>query len=297
MKISRLFADYLVYLLVRCFICFVQALRIETCHAVAKGLAILAADVLGLRRKLVEENLRHALPELSEEERKELTLKMWEHLFLLVTEVAHTPRAIREENWQKHIQLFNADKIFPLLNGDRPLILVTGHFGNFEIGGYALGLLGYPSHAVARTLDNPFLHRFVKEFREATGQYLVPKKDGYEQILEVLQNNGIMAFLVDQHAGAKGCRVHFFHRDASAYKAIALLSLQYHAPIVVCYATRPNNFPLHFDMHVAGVYDPDDPTPGITNIKDITQWYTSLLEEGIRKCPEQYWWIHDRWKK
>ena len=174
--------------------------------------------------------------------------------------------------------------------------VVTGHFGNFELGGYFLGLLGYPTFTVARTLDNQFLDRFVKQFREGTGQFIIPKNDGYEQILEVLDHKDVMAFLADQSAGRKGCWVNFFSREASAYKAIALLSLQYNAPAVVCYAIRRDDTPMRFDIEVVGVYDPLDPIPGIENVKQITQWYTSCLEKGIREHPNQYWWLHDRWK-
>ena len=292
----KLISDYFVYLLVRVFICVIQSLRIETCRIIAVFMAVLANDVFGLRRKLVDKNLHESFPELSKAQRKNLTLKMWEHLFLLIAEVAHCPRVIRDSNWRKYIWLVNVNPLHDLLCKDRPLIVVTGHFGNFELGGYFLGLLGYPTFTVARTLDNPFLDKFVKQFREGTGQFIIPKNDGYDQILEVLDKRDVMAFLADQSAGRKGCWVDFFSREASAYKAIALLSLQYNAPIAVCYAIRRDGIPMQFDMKVVGIYDPLDPIPGIENVKQITQWYTSCLENGIREHPDQYWWLHDRWK-
>ena len=291
------FLDYCVYLLVRVFICVIQSLDFESCRVIAKGLAVLAAGTIGIRRDLVEENLKHSFPQWTEEQRRDLTRRMWEHLFLLVAEVAHCPRKIRETNWRKHIQLDQVESIHQLLCVDRPLILVTGHFGNFEIGGYLLGLLGYPSFTVARKLDNPYLNNFVERFRGMTGQFILSKHDGPDPIIEVLERNDTMAFLADQSAGRRGCRVEFFQRPASAYKAIALLSLQYNAPIAVCYATRNRSEkPLTFEMHVAGVYDPLNPTPGLDDVKRLTQWYTTLLEEGIRRYPDQYWWIHNRWK-
>ncbi|MGL6195278.1 MAG: lysophospholipid acyltransferase family protein [Thermoguttaceae bacterium] len=288
--------DYLVYLGVRIFICIIQSLRIETCQTCAKGLAILACDVLKVRGKLLNENLSHAFPELSDKQRKKLALKMWEHLFMLVAEVAHTPRVIRETNWRKHICLDSVVPTLKLLCSGRPVIIMTGHFGNFELGGYMLGLLGYPTYTVARNLDNKYLDNFIKEFREATGQYIVPKNDGYDLILEVLERNDTMAFLADQSAGSKGCFVDFFGRRVSAYKAIALLCLQFNAPIVVCYAIRKPEKLFQFEMKVSGIFDPLVPVPGLENVKQITQWYTTLLEEGIRDCPDQYWWIHNRWK-
>lgn len=287
--------DYLVYLVVRILVCVAQALSLETGVYISRLFAYLFTHILPVRRRLVHENLALAFPELSPKQRDELIARMWEHLFLLVVEVAHIARRIHPTNWRDYIKLVNTEKIGKILHNDRPLVMVTGHFGNFEAGGFLLGILGYPTYSVARTLDNPYLNDFVKMFREASGQFLIPKNDGYDQILEVLTRRDVMAFLADQSAGPKGCWVDFFGKKASTYKAIALLSLQYDAPVVVCYATRRDR-PMHFNMTIAGVLDPRDHPEGIT-VKEITQWYTHVLEEGIRQHPDQYWWIHRRWKE
>jgi len=289
-------ADYLVYLFVRLLICIVQATSVETCVFVARRLAYLFTYIMPVRRRLVHENLTLAFPELSRGERVDLIYKMWEHLFLLVVEVGHTIRRIHPTNWRDYIRLVDTETIGKILHHDRPLIMVTGHFGNFEAGGFFLGILGYPTYSVARTLDNPYLDRFIKRFREASGQFLVAKNEGYDEILKVLQRRDVMTFLADQSAGPKGCWVDFFGKKASTHKAIALLSLEYDAPVVVCYATRRDRLPLHFDMTIAGVLDPQNLPDGIGNVKEITQWYTNILENGIRKHPEQYWWVHNRWK-
>lgn len=158
-----------------------------------------------------------------------------------------------------------------------------------------LGLLGVPTHSVARTLDNRYINDFLERFRGATGQHIVPKNGGYDQILEVLGGKGTMAFLADQAAGPKGCWVDFFGRPASTYKAIALLALEHDAPIAVCYARRLDR-PMHFEMVVSDMIDPRDTDGQVATVKDLTQWYTHKLEEAIRENPEQYWWVHRRWK-
>ena len=288
--------DYLVYLLVRVMVCLAQALSLETGVALGRFLAWCFTYLVPVRRRLIHENLTIAFPEMTSSQRLELSYRMWEHLFLLVVEVAHIPRRIHPTNWRDYITLVDSETIGKILHSDRPVVMVTGHFGNFEAGGYFLGILGYPSYSVARTLDNPYLNDFVKSFREASGQFLVPKNKGYDQILEVLERRDLMAFLADQSAGPKGCWVDFFGKKASTYKAIALLSLQYDAPVVVCYATRRDNRPMQFNITIAGVLDPRDHPEGLT-VTEITQWFTHVLEEGIRRHPEQYWWLHRRWKE
>ncbi len=288
--------DYLVYVLVRVFICAVQCVSLSACHRVAEILAFLFNDVMRVRRRLVDENLKFAFPDKSKVERKLLARQMWEHLFLMVAEVAHAPRELHGLNWFRHVTIENGQPLFKALQEDRPIIIITAHFGNFEIGGFLLGLMGYPTFSVARKLDNPYLDRYISEFRGRTGQVIIDKNTGYEEILDVMGNNGIMAFLADQSAGKKGAWVKFFGRPASAYKAMALMSAQYDAPIFVCYATRRDNKPLNFTMRMVDVLDPRALPDDITTVQQITQWHVSKLEEQVRLVPDQYWWLHNRWK-
>ena len=215
MKIG-LVIDYLVYVIVRILICIVQAMRIETGERFARGMAWFFSDVLRIRGKVVGENLAHAFPDMTPDARTRLQRRMWEHLFLLVLEVAHSPRKIHETNWREFISLKNEAELVRDLLDDRPTLIVTAHLGNFEVGGFVLGILGFPTYTIARTLDNQFLDRFLNDFRGKTGQHIIPKNGGYDRIVEVLSAGGAMTFLADQYAGAKGCWVEFFGRPASA---------------------------------------------------------------------------------
>ena len=287
--------DYLVFLAVRIVTCIAQAVRLETGAAVARSLAWLFGDVLRLRWKVVDENLAHAFPEMSPAKRKRVARRMWEHLFLLALEVAHAPRKIHETNWRDYITLVDDDVMSRMALDDRPMLVITAHFGNFEIAGYMMGVLGFPTNTVARTLDNAHLDRFVARFRGGTGQRMIPKNGGYDQILEVLSSGGTMAFLADQYAGPKGCWVDFFNRKASAYKAIALLALEHDAPVAVTYGRRLGK-PLKIEMRTFATIDPREARDEVGTIHELTQWYTSCIEQIIRLAPEQYWWVHRRWK-
>ncbi len=292
---TRQVLDYLVYAVVRILICIAQALPVEMGQSFTRRLAWLFCEVLQIRRAVVEENLRHAFPEWSEQRRQLIVRRMWEHLFLLVFEVAHAPRKIHETNWRSFVRLKNADRLVRLLLEDRPTLIVTAHFGNFEVAGFVLGLLGFPTYTVARTLDNPHLDRFLNRFRGQTGQYMIPKNGGYGQIVDVLGRGGTMTLLADQYAGRKGCWVEFFERPASAYKAIALLALDNDCSVVVTSARRLDR-PLRFELAITGVADARQVREEMGTIRDVTQWYTGHLEDVIREAPEQYWWIHRRWK-
>lgn len=288
-------ADYLVYLAVRIFVCVVQAMRMETCATLARWLATLACDVVPIRGDVIEDNLRHAFPEMSAAERRRLTWRMWEHFFLMIVEVVHAPRKIHTTNWRDYVTLRNAEGIVRTLFDERPTIVICGHYGNFELSGYVLGMFGFPTYTIARPLDNPHLDRFLNEFRGLTGQYILSKTGSAGQIQNILDRGGALAFLGDQYAGRKGCWVEFFGRLASSHKAIALFTLGSEAPTMFCYARRLGK-PMQHELGMGAVLDPRRVAPDMLGVPEITQWYTAQLEHTVRQAPEQYWWLHRRWK-
>src|SRR5262249_52304499 len=108
---SRLTAagHYAVYLLVRIFVCVLQAVSIETCQRFARGLAWLATDIIQLRIELIDDNLRHAFPSMPPADRREMARRMWEHLFLMLAEIAHFPRKVHDTNWRDFIRFKNEE--------------------------------------------------------------------------------------------------------------------------------------------------------------------------------------------
>jgi len=287
--------DYLVYLAVRIVICIVQALSIDTCVRGSSLLARLVCNVLGVRQGVIDENLRHAFPDMTATERRQVACGMWEHLFLLVVEVAHSARKVHDTNWAEYITFVGKRELVELLFDDRPLMIVSGHYGNFEFGAFALAVLGFPSYVIARPLDNPYLDRFVRRFRSSNGQRILPKVGSAPQIDSILERGGTLLFLADQYAGPKGCWVDFFGRPASTHKAIALFSLSNDAPLLYGF-TRRLGKPLVHLLNCLETADPRAATGERSDIHGLTQWYTSRLEQTIREAPEQYWWVHRRWK-
>ena len=291
----QLLRDWLVYLLIRVVICVMQSLHIETCHTLSRFLAVIACDVVRLRFGVVDDNLRHVFPDWEAPERRRLARRMWEHLFLMVAEIAQVRRKIHHASFDRHVVFRNKRLLVRYLLDPRPTVLVTGHFGNFEVAGYILGMFGFPSTTIARQLDNPFLDRFVNRFRSSTGQFILPKQGCAPQVNAILRNGGTLSLLGDQHAGEKGCWVEFLGRLASCHKAVALFTLTTGAPELVTYVRRLGK-PLQFEVGVVGVADPATWDSSLAGVKPLTRWYNERLEEMILAAPEQYWWVHRRWK-
>src|SRR5205085_1638457 len=130
------------YLFVRVAISLIQAVSIETCQTVTSWIAWLACDVLGIRRKIVHENLTIAYPNSTVAERSRLARRMWEHLLIMVCEIALAPRKIHETNWRRHVTFPCKRAAVRTFLAGRPKVVVTAHFGNFEVGGYVTGFWG-----------------------------------------------------------------------------------------------------------------------------------------------------------
>lgn len=291
----KLVLDYAVYLVVRALICAVQALPLSMLEPVCNQLGWFSWHVLKLRRRTVKENLGIAFPESSNAERERIALAMWRHLFLMIVEIAHAPRKVHRTNWKEHSSISDMRSAIRTLIDARPKVIISGHLGNFELGGYLLALHGFPTHTVARALDNPFLDGFVNRFRGATGQYMLPKQGSGPEVTQLLENGGTLVLLGDQAGGKGGCWVNFFGKPASTHKAVAVFSLGSKAPTVVTAALRDGK-PLRIRMQIGGIVDPNDPAFPWGTVPLLTQWYTTTLENLISIAPEQYWWVHRRWK-
>ncbi len=284
------------YLAVRVALSIIQAVSIETCDVVCRWLAYLAANVWKIRGRVVDENLQIAFPEMMPAERQRITKRMWHHLLLMVCEVAHLQRKIHETNWRKFVTIPNKREWILAVGKHGPKVCVTGHFGNFEALGHVSNFWGFRTYTIARTLDNPYLDRLVARFRESMGQRLLPKADSASMADEVLTTGGILALLGDQHAGRKGCVVDFLGRPASCHKALALFALLNRAPILVANCTRAGR-PLRFVMRMDGIVDAERNPDVFDSVEELTQWYNDVLAEQIRRQPEQYWWLHNRWRE
>jgi KDO2-lipid IV(A) lauroyltransferase len=295
-------ADFAVYLVVRVVICFVQALSFRAACQAAVGLAWLVYHLDRRHRLVALDNLRHAFGDGDADERDRLVRAIYRHFCTVLMEIIHLPRKLRPQNWKQHVTLLNYRPILDLLLTDRPVLVVSGHFGNWEIGGYVFALLGFRTHAIARPLDNPYVDAFLRRFRESTGQKVLNKDGDFAKIEHVLASRGILLTLGDQDAGQKGLFVDFFGRPASTHKSVALLALEYNVPMVVLTGTRapssaaPGSDSWRYQGEVADIIYPEEYKDRPDAVPALTQRFTTALEQMIRRYPEQYFWLHRRWK-
>ena len=297
------------YLVFRVLVCVVQMLSPARGRELSEGLAFVIHRMLPrklTRYSVAQENLRQALgADVSDAQIDQTIQRMWVHLFRVVVEIAQLPRKVRHENILDVVEYgVGRQASWRAFNSGRPVILLGGHFGNWEVANTVFGLFGLPMGVVARDLDNPYLHEWFKRFRQHTGHVLISKDGASDDMLPLLKKGGHLALLGDQDAGPRGVFVDFFGKPASTFKSIALVALEYRALICVGGAIRlPDDWRRdgvgpawsRFELCCEEVIDPltiDSHDP----VGEITRRYTTALERMVRRAPEQYFWVHRRWK-
>ncbi len=246
-------------------------------------------------RNRAERHIRMAFPALSDTEVAAMAKASMEQLAMLAVEVLLAPRLITQWTWARYIRLRGLDEAIRVLLQSKGCIMLTGHYGNWELLGYTLATLGFDIVAVMRPLDNEYLNRFLLERRERSGLSLLYKKGATRSAGEVVESGAALCFIADQNAGSKGLFVPFFGRRASTYKSIGLLAMEHEVPIIVGCARRiGRGFKYEISAHrIIRPHewaDKDDP------LVWITEEFSRALEDSIRVAPEQYLWIHRRWK-
>ncbi len=290
------FLDYLAYIALRMFAMFVHMFSWEANYRTARWVGNMLYRFDRRHRNRALEHLRLSFPDWPLEKRERIAKASMRNMVYLGLEVLFTTRLITPGRWRRHIKLKNmGENLRLLLEHKTPLISLTGHFGNWEVVGYNMGALGFPVYAVARSIDNPYINEYILGVRQKRGMTILDKRGATAMIPELLAKKASVCFIADQDAGRKGVFVDFFGRKASTYKSIALLAMQADAPVIIGYGKRLDE-EYHFEIGIQRIIYPEEWADKEDPMLWITQEYTKALEDIIRTAPEQYLWVHRRWK-
>jgi len=248
-------------------------------------------------RDQIMENLQMALGDrYTEQELEEIGRKSCRSLVMFAMEFLFTTRLISIYTWYKYITLKNFEPALKVLLEGRGVIMLTGHYGNFELTGYLLATLGFDIAAVMRPLDNPYLNDYIVRIREQHGLQLLYKKGASASMEQILTEGSILSFIADQDAGRKGVFVDFFGKKASTYRSIALVAREQRLPIIVGGSRRTSWEKFQHEIELEDIIYPEDWEGQEDEVRYITERFNRGLENMIRKDPSQYLWLHRRWK-
>jgi KDO2-lipid IV(A) lauroyltransferase len=246
-------------------------------------------------RVVARSNLEFAMPELDPVQREEVIRGVYENLGRVVLSVARMPR-LTPANIGRWIQYEGFEHYQRALEKGRGVLFMTAHLGNWELSAFAHALFGNPMHVMVRPLDNPWLDRLVDRYRRRAGNQTIRKQDAGLKVLRALRNNEAVGILIDQNTTERDrVFVDFFGRKASAGSAFVKLAQRSGAVVIPGFALwRPES-----GRYVLKFYPPlewSDSGDADRDLVDNTQRCHSMLEQVIREQPEQWLWIHRRWK-
>lgn len=219
--------------------------------------------------------------------------KLYRHIGVSFVEMLMTPRLVMHRKILEVVRFRNTEALDRALGAGKGAIMAIGHQGNWELSGLAVTLRGYRMNSLARPIKNPWIDRYLNRFRTQTGQEIISKYGAMGSMVKSIRRNEMLVIQVDQDARRSGAYVKFFGRYASTQRSAALLSLKYGTPIL------PTNIYREGGLHIVAFGDPIEPGDhrGAQDpVRSLTQAYTSRLEAYIRGHPEQWFWMHDRWK-
>lgn len=277
------------------------AVDVDAGLALAKSIAKPLYPLFARHAGRTRENIAIAFPQWSAQKVEQVTAQAFAHLAMLGVEMIHTPRAVQPASWERRVDVGGlAPEAVELLNARRPAVLVTGHVGNWEMLGYSLAVLGYPVHAIARPLDNPLVNQWVFGIREQRGMRLLDKDRASFRARQLLDQGESVGFIADQNAGPKGCFVPFLGRLASTHKSVALLAVSYGAPIICGAAIRQpkaaDGTRLHYRLETTDIIRPEEWAGHEDPVFYVTARWAHAVEKSIAAHPEQYLWMHRRWR-
>jgi len=264
----------------------------------SRFIGLLAYYLLPGRRAIAEVNLGIAFPKMRDRGRKKcIIVQSFQNLALGVLYILWLKKITREQvDELVEVDRESLGHMRAAFAKKKGVLLLVGHFGNWELLGVSCGFLDLPPlNSIARKLDNPYLERKLRQFRMASANHVIYKQDAIREAVRSLRRNECVPVLIDQNVAKNGIFVDFFNKKAATTRALASLSLATGTPIIPA-----TSYPLK-DGRYRTVFSPEiciEPgTDKKKNVQRLTQKCTDFLEERIREHPEAWMWGHRRWKK
>lgn len=280
-------------LIIKALAAFCARLAFEQALRLGRRLGWFIGRFLRVRRAEVLKTLRSCFPEKSAAEICAIADGMYGNLGLVLVEtfsVAKLDRAYAD----RHVDMVGFDHVVETLKLGRGAIMLTAHIGNFELLGLMSALYGVPLTVITKTIRPAALNAYWERTRARFGVKIVPARRSFRTCMRVLRNNELLGFILDQNMRREwGIFVDFFGRPACTSPGLALLSAHCGSPVIPIFNIRQPDGRHRVEVH-APLAPPPDHKP--ETIRRATQEYTAIIEAVVRAHPEQWIWLHRRWR-
>jgi Kdo2-lipid IVA lauroyltransferase/acyltransferase len=248
----------------------------------------------GIRRAVVERQIAAAFPTWNAERVAEVARASYDHLGRLAVETALMPSLGRKGVLELVSRTTGWDLLEQAVEAKRGVLLIAGHFGNWEVSGAYLAARGVPVDVIVRRMSNPIFDRYLNQTRADLGMTVVYDADAVRRTTRSLKEGRAIGFLADQGVlNLASTHVPFFGRPAKTPRGPAVFTLRYHVPTLFLAAIREPDGRYHLSLQNVPYDETGDRE---RDVDGIVASYTRILEGLVRQTPEQYFWQHRRWK-
>ncbi len=279
-----------------------KALSWVLCHS-PKFIRKIFANLLGSiawkvtpswRKAMAVENIKECLG-LPDNRAREIAEASVRRFGRMLVEVLRFP-TLTPENFKKSVTIEGAEYLDAAFKQDKGVILCTGHYGNWELLGASVALLGYPILSIARKQNNSAMDDFINEYRELTGQKITYNRgeNSMLAINRIIKDKKILGVLYDQDSGKDGIDVLFFGKESMAPTGAALLSRIHGAPMIPLFIHNEED-----EKFTIKIYPPlyaKKTTDRLQDLRQPTEELMVIAEHEIISDPAMWFWVHDRWK-
>jgi KDO2-lipid IV(A) lauroyltransferase len=246
------------------------------------------------RRKTAYANLKHAYPEKSEEWIHTQIKQVFEHLGVSGMEMLRLDKFNSRSDLERYFTFDGLEHLEQIRAEGTGAFILSAHIGFWEVGTFFMPMLGYEVDFVAKRIRNKYVHDFFERQREAAGGRCIESKRGARKIMRSLMQKRMVCLLLDQHPAKKHALLaDFFGRPAYTTPVIAQMALKAKVPVVPVFVFRKPDYTYHVEIGTPLRWT-EDPTP--ENVAAFTREMARITEEAIRKQPDQWFWVHRRWR-
>jgi len=252
-----------------------------------------AARIMPRLRRTAEKNLSAAYPEWTPEQVRRTAIANIANLGRVAMEFLAAP-SLSEQELRDMWRVENTELLDRLLAEGKGVLLLSGHFANWEYSSMAMSLLGYKMHAIGRRLNNPYVDSMVNSIRTRFGSKIIGHRDAVRPVMRALKDGGMVGFLLDQRAKRnESVPSSFFGRTVATNQGLALLALRTGAPVVF---SKPERDGDNFVLRFGPVIEPPEEGDRYEMTVEFTRKFDEQLEKAVRQRPEEWFWVHNRWK-
>jgi len=272
----------------------VRRLRRSHAEAFARFIGDVVYHILKIRRDLVEKNLAATFPDKSKGDINRIARQVYRNLAENAIEVLRLSLIGTPEDASRLVEVDVRDFLAKTRDRNKGAVCVSAHFGNWELLAVSLGLLVSPVTVVVKRLKNRDLDSQINRWRSMRGNTVVYKRQALREGLRTLRSGGIMSILADQSDPNGGFFMDFLGRRASVFLGPAFLALKTGVPlfVVMCRRNGSGRYIAEFEE-----VETSDLGEGKEDAEELARRYTRVLERYIRTYPEEWFWVHNRWKR